>query len=52
MTTYTQTQTQSSTTYTQTQTQPSTKRPDNSLYAQHLEQLTKLGINVDEVSTS
>jgi hypothetical protein len=37
---------------TYTQTQLGTERPDDSLYARHLEDLTKLGINVDEVSTS
>lgn len=35
-----------------TQIQSETKRPDDSLYVRHLEDLTKLGINVDEVSTS
>jgi hypothetical protein len=37
---------------TYTQTQSSSKRPDDPLYVQHLEDLTKLGVNVDEVNSS
>jgi hypothetical protein len=36
-------------TFPQTQ---SSKRPDDPLYVQHLEDLTKLGVNIDEVIAS